>query len=215
MSWSGGKDGAFALAAARADPGVEVAGLHTTVRAGGAGSEVAASYVPLALVRAQAAALSLPLATVELPAPCPDDVYEERTRASWARLRGDGATQVLYGDLFLADIRAFREQALEGTGLAARFPLWGRPTASLAREMLAAGVRAVVVCVDPARVPPACVGRAWDAELLAELPDGVDPCGENGEFHTLVTDGPGFARPVPATVTGTAERDGFVTAVLA
>ncbi|GAA4889841.1 ATP-binding protein [Actinomycetospora straminea] len=211
MSWSGGKDGAFALAAARADPGVEVAGLHTTVRPGG---EVAASYVPLGLVRAQAAALGLPLETVELPVPCPDDVYTERTRTSWARLRAGGATQVLYGDLFLADIRAFRERALEGTGLSARFPLWDRPTAPLAREMLAAGVRAVVVCVDPARVPPALAGRAWDTQLLAELPAGVDPCGENGEFHTLVTDGPGFARPVPAAVRGTAERDGFVTALL-
>ncbi|MEJ2865620.1 ATP-binding protein [Actinomycetospora flava] len=207
MSWSGGKDSAFALAAARGT--TTVAGLHTTVRADG---EVAASYLPLALVRAQAAALGLPLETVELPSPCPNDVYEQRTRASWARLRSSGADEVIYGDLFLADIRAYREQALAGTGLTARFPLWERPTGELARSMLAGGVRAVVVCADPARVPAAIVGRAWDADLLRALPGDVDPCGENGEFHTLVTDGPGFAHPVAATVTGTAARDGFVVA---
>ncbi|MFC5138828.1 ATP-binding protein [Actinomycetospora rhizophila] len=210
MSWSGGKDGAFALAVARET--TAVAGLHTTV---GADGLVVASHVPLACVRAQAAALGLPLENVALPAPCPNDVYEQRTRASWARLRGDGATRVLYGDLFLADVRAYREQALAGTGLAAGFPLWGRPTGALARTMIDRGLRAVVVCVDPTRVPAAFAGRAWDADLLAELPDGVDPCGENGEFHTLVTDGPGFAHPVAATVTGTAERDGFVVATLA
>jgi diphthamide synthase (EF-2-diphthine--ammonia ligase) len=206
VSWSGGKDGAFALASSG-----PVAGLHTTVLAGG---EVAASYVPRTLVEAQAAALGLPLEIVELPSPCPNDVYEQRTRASWAELRRRGTTEVVYGDLFLADIRAYREQALTGTGLTARFPLWERPTTELAREMLDRGVRAVIVCVDPARVPAALAGRVWDADLLRELPDGVDPCGENGEFHTLVTDGPGFAHPVPARVTGTVERDGFVTAAL-
>lgn len=201
MSWSGGKDGAFALATA----GETVAGLHTTVDADGL---VTASAVPVALVRAQADALGLPLETLELPAPCPNDVYEERTRASWTRL---GATDVLYGDLFLADVRAYREQALAALGLTARFPLWGRPTGELARDMRAAGLRATVVCVDPQRVPPACVGRPWH-ELLDALPEGVDPCGERGEFHTLVTDGPGFAHPVDATVTGTVARDGFVVA---
>lgn len=211
VSWSGGKDAAFALAVARETPGTVVAGLHTTVLAGG---EVAASFVPCTLVATQAASLGLPLETVELPSPCPNDVYEERTRASWAALRGRGATEVVYGDLFLADIRAYREQALAGTGLAARFPLWQRSTAALAREMLDRGVRAIVVCVDPTRAPAAIAGRAWDADLLRELPEGVDPCGENGEFHTLVTDGPGFAHPVTASVTGTAERDGFVTATL-
>ncbi|GAA4915800.1 uncharacterized protein (TIGR00290 family) [Actinomycetospora succinea] len=203
MSWSGGKDSAYALAVARED--TEVAGLHTTV---GADGLVVASHVPLALVRAQAAALGLPLETVELPSPCPNDVYEERTRASWVRL---GATEILYGDLFLADIRAYREQALAGTGLAARFPLWERATGPLARAMIDGGVRATVVCVDPARVPAAWVGRAWH-DLVDDLPAGVDPCGENGEFHTVVTDGPGFRHPVDAPVTGTAERDGFVVA---
>jgi uncharacterized protein (TIGR00290 family) len=211
VSWSGGKDGAFALATVARTPGVEVAGLHTTVLAGG---EVAASYVPRSLIEAQAAALGLPLETVELPSPCPNDVYEARTGASWARLREGGAEAVVYGDLFLADIRAYREQALVGSGLTAHFPLFGRPTAKLAREMLDAGVRATIVCVDPARVPASFTGRAWDADLLRELPEAVDPCGENGEFPTLVTDGPGFAHPVTARVAGTAERDGMVTAVI-
>jgi uncharacterized protein (TIGR00290 family) len=210
MSWSGGKDGALALATARARPGTTVAGLQTTVVAG----EVSASWVPRAFVEAQAAALGLPLETVELPWPCPNDVYEQRTGAAWSELRRRGATEVVYGDLFLADVRAYRERALAGTGLTASFPLWGRPTAEVAAEVLDRGVRAVVVCVDPARVPATVVGRTWDAELIAELPADVDPCGENGEFHTLVTDGPGFAHPVPVRVTGTAERDGFVTAVL-
>ncbi|MHC1559651.1 Dph6-related ATP pyrophosphatase [Actinomycetospora sp. C-140] len=211
MSWSGGKDGAFALATARRTPGTEVAGLHTTVLTTG---EVAASFVPRRFVEAQAAALGMPLETVELPSPCPNDVYEQRTRASWARLRDAGATAVLYGDLFLADIRAYRERALAGTGLDAHFPLFGRPTGPLAHAVLDHGVRAIVVCADPARVPAEIVGRVWDAALIRELGDGVDPCGENGEFHTLVTDGPGFARPVAARVTGTAEREGLVTAML-
>jgi len=192
VSWSGGKDGALALATARTTPGTTVAGLQTTVVAG----EVSASWVPRAFVEAQAAALGLPLETVELPWPCPNDVYEQRTGAAWAELRRRGATEVVYGDLFLADVRAYRERALAGTGLTASFPLWGRPTADLAAEMLDRGVRAVVVCADPARVPAMIVGRTWDAELIAELPADVDPCGENGEFHTLVTRGPLFRQPV-------------------
>ena len=203
VSWSGGKDGALALAVSR-ERG-PVAGLHTTVLASG---EVAASYVPRAFVEAQAAALGLPLETVELPSPCPNEVYEERTGASWAALRGRGATEVVYGDLFLADIRAFRERALAATGLSARFPLWERPTAELAGEMLDRGVRAVVVCVDPARVPAELAGRSWDADLLRALPEGVDPCGENGEFHTFVHGGPIFSRPIAVVPGEVVQREG-------
>jgi diphthamide synthase (EF-2-diphthine--ammonia ligase) len=172
------------------------------------------SRVPAELLRRQAAALDLPLHLVELPWPCPNDVYEERTGAAWAKLRRDGADEVVFGDLFLADVRAYREQALRGTGLAPRFPLWEQPTDELAGRMLAAGLRAVVVCVDPARVPAELAGRRWDEDLLRDLPDGVDPCGENGEFHTFVTDGPGFARPVEVVVGEVVERDGFVHALL-
>jgi uncharacterized protein (TIGR00290 family) len=212
VSWSCGKDGAFALATVRARGDVEVAGLLTTLDA--SSDEVAMSRVPTELLRRQAAALDLPVHLVELPWPCPNDVYEQRTGEAWAALRRDGADEVVFGDLFLADIRAYRERALADTGLAPRFPLWERPTAELAREMMAAGLRAVVVCVDPAQAPPGIAGRWWDADLLRELPDGVDPCGENGEFHTFVTDGPGFAAPVDVVVGDVVERDGFLYASL-
>jgi uncharacterized protein (TIGR00290 family) len=212
VSWSCGKDGAFALATVRARGDVEVAGLLTTLDA--SSDEVAMSRVPTELLRRQAAALDLPVHLVELPWPCPNDVYEQRTGEAWAALRRDGADEVVFGDLFLADIRAYRERALADTGLAPRFPLWERPTAELAREMMAAGLRAVVVCVDPAQAPPGIAGRWWDADLLRELPDGVDPCGENGEFHTFVTDGPGFAAPVDVVVGDVVERDGFLHATL-
>ncbi|NMO92985.1 ATP-binding protein [Actinomycetospora sp. TBRC 11914] len=211
-SWSCGKDGAFALAETRARGDVDVAGLMTTLDA--SAGEVAMSRVPTELLRRQAAALDLPLHLVELPWPCPNEVYEERTGAAWAQLRRDGADEVVFGDLFLADVRAYRERSLDGTGVAARFPLWERPTGDLAAGMLAAGLRAVVVCVDPAQAPASLAGRPWDADLLRELPDGVDPCGENGEFHTFVTDGPGFARPVDVVVGDVAEHDGFVYAPL-
>lgn len=210
VSWSCGKDGAFALHTVRDD--VEVAGLVTTVEADS--GEVAASRVPDVLLRRQAEALGLPVRVVELPWPCPNDVYEQRTGAAMEQIRASGTEEIVFGDLFLADVRAYREASLEGTGLAARFPLWERPTAALAREMLAAGLRAVVVCVDPDRAPAGIAGRRWDAELLRELPDDVDPCGENGEFHTFVTAGPGFAREIDVVVGGPVERDGFVFAPL-
>ena len=215
VSWSCGKDSALALAEVRA-AGDSVAGLLTsTVDAATFDrAEVAMSRVPVELLHRQAAALGLPVETVDLPWPCPNAVYEQRMGAAWDGLRRRGASSLVYGDLFLADIRAYRERSLHGTGLTPRFPLWERPTAELAREMLDRGMRAVIVCVDPAQAPPEIVGRAWDDDLLRELPTGVDPCGENGEFHTFVTDGPGFAAPVEVTVAGVTQRDGFVYAQL-
>jgi uncharacterized protein (TIGR00290 family) len=207
VSWSCGKDGAFALHTVRAQGDVEVAGLLTTVDAD-AGA-VAMSRVPGELLRRQAAALDLPLRRIELPWPCPNDVYEQRTGDAYAGLRREGVDEVVFGDLFLADIRAYRERSLEGTGLAPRFPLWERPTAALAREMLDSGLRAVIVCVDPRQAPAELAGRWWDEELLRDLPAGVDPCGENGEFHTFVTDGPGFAHPVAVVVGAAVDHDGF------
>ena len=203
VSWSCGKDGALALAEVRSH--LAVSGLLTTVTDG----VVAMSRVPVACLHAQAGALRLPLQTVELPWPCPNETYEARTGRALADLRAAGVDELIYGDLFLADIRAYRERSLEGSGLTARFPLWGRPTAALADEMLAAGIRAVVVCVDPSQTPPEIVGRVWDHELLRDLPPGVDPCGENGEFHTFVTDGPGFAHPLDVTTGKPYDRDGF------
>ena len=215
VSWSCGKDSTMALAEVCAG-GDTVAGLLTSVVGGGGvdAAEVAVSRVPVALLHRQAAALGLPVETVDLPWPCPNAVYEQRMGAAWRRLRERGADALVHGDLYLAEIRAYRERSLDGSGLTPRFPLWGRPTAELAREMLDRGLRAVVVCVDPAQAPPEIVGRAWDEDLLRELPAHVDPCGENGEFHTFVTDGPGFAEPVEVTVAGVAHRDGLVYARL-
>lgn len=165
-----------------------------------------------ALLDAQADSLGLPVHVVELPWPCPNEVYEERMSDAVRAAVGFGVEHVVFGDLFLADIRAYREQQLAGTGLSPLFPLWDRPTDMLAREMLDAGIRAVVTCVDPAQALAEIAGRWYDAALLSELPPGVDPCGENGEFHTFVVDGPGFGRPLDVTVGEIVERDGFVFA---
>lgn len=208
MSWSTGKDSAFALEAVRSDPDLEVVGLLTTVNA--AADRVAMHAVRRTLVEAQAASLGLPLHVVELPHPCPDGVYEERMAAALARAADDGVERVVFGDLHLADVRAYREQALAPTGVEPLFPLWGRPTDELAAAMVAADVGAVLTCVDPAQLPAEFVGRAFDAALLRDLPAGVDPCGERGEFHTFVWRGPGFAADVPVTVGAAVERDGFV-----
>ncbi|MFP5070152.1 ATP-binding protein [Pseudonocardia nantongensis] len=214
VSWSGGKDAATALAAARAS-GVRVTGLLSTVaeRADGTGVEVPVHGVPLAVLAAQADALGVDLHPVVLPRGCPDPVYRERLGTALPGARDAGVTALVHGDVALADVRAFRESVLEGTGVAGLFPLWGADTAALARRIVDGGLRARVAAVDPARVPAALAGRPFDDALLAALPAGTDPCGENGEFHTVVTDGPGFARPVPLAVTGTVTRDGHVQAV--
>ncbi|GAA1391759.1 ATPase [Pseudonocardia kongjuensis] len=214
VSWSGGKDAATALAAARAS-GLRVTGLlSTTARPAGATAEIPVHGVGLPLLEAQAAALGLPLHTVELPSPCPDGEYTARIRTALAAARAAGVSRLVCGDLALADVRAFREAVLAGTGVAGEFPLWGTGTAELARRMIGDGLRAVVVAVDPARLPAGLAGRAFDAAFLGDLPAGTDPCGENGEFHTFVTGGPGFGHDVPVDVAGTVERDGHVQAVL-
>jgi diphthamide synthase (EF-2-diphthine--ammonia ligase) len=147
---------------------------------------------------------------VELPWPCPNDVYEERMSNAVGLARASGVDTMVFGDLFLEDVRRYREQSLDGSGLVPLFPLWQRPTAGVAQELLTLGVRAVITCVDPEQAPREIAGRWYDEELLAGLPPDVDPCGENGEFHTFALDGPGFARPVAVTVGETVERDGFV-----
>jgi uncharacterized protein (TIGR00290 family) len=208
LSWSSGKDSAFALHTARRDETVEFVGLLTTVNRDA--GRVAMHAVRRELVEAQADQLGLPLHVVEIPSPCPNEVYEERMAAALVAAAADGVDCVMFGDLHLADVRAYREQALAGTGVAPAFPLWGRPTAELAREMIDAGVRAVLTCVDPAQLPAEFVGRPYDHDLLADLPDGVDLCGEHGEFHTFVWDGPGFRSPIGVEVGEVVERDGFV-----
>jgi uncharacterized protein (TIGR00290 family) len=210
LSWSSGKDSAMALHRLRAEGDLEITGLLTTVNS--TAQRVAMHAVRLELLRAQAAALGLPLHVVELPWPCANEVYEAAMRDGLVAALADGAEALAFGDLFLEDVRAYRERSLEGTGLTPRFPLWGQPTDELARAILAVGIRAVVTCVDPAQAPATIAGRWYDETYLEELPDGVDPCGERGEFHTFVVDGPGFAAPLAVELGQVVERDGFVFA---
>jgi uncharacterized protein (TIGR00290 family) len=208
LSWSSGKDSAWTLHVLRRQ-GVEVVALLSTFN--GEADRVAMHAVRRELVEAQAAAAGLPLWRVDLPSPCSNAVYEEKMAAVIERARGARVTHVAFGDLFLEDVRAYRERQMAGTGIEPLFPLWGRPegTAALAREMLDGGLRAVLTCVDPQQLAGAFVGRSYDAALLAELPPGVDPCGERGEFHTFCWAGPMFAAPIPVRVGETVTRDGF------
>lgn len=212
LSWSSGKDAAYALHRLRTGGEVEVVGLLTTVNQ--AFDRVAMHGVREALLEAQAEAVGLPLWKVPLPWPCSNEAYEAAMAGACARAAAEGISEVAFGDLFLEDVRAYREARLAGTGLAPAFPLWGADTAELAREMVASGLKATLACVDSRVLDPGLAGRAFDAGLLAELPPGVDPCGERGEFHTFVWDGPMFARPVPVAAGEVVARDGFVFADL-
>jgi len=211
LAWSSGKDGAFGLHALRLQ-GVEVVGLLTTVNE--AFDRVSMHAVRLSLVRAQAEAVGLPLVEVPLPWPCPNDAYEAAMAGAMSVARDRGITAVAFGDLFLEDVRRYREERLAGTGVRPLFPLWGRPTPELAREMISLGQKAVLTCVDPRALPRAFAGRDFDDALLRDLPSTVDPCGENGEFHSFAWDGPAFRHPVPVRVDGVVERAGFVFADL-
>jgi uncharacterized protein (TIGR00290 family) len=210
LSWSGGKDSALALHALRADPAARVEALLTTVT--DAYDRVSMHGVRRALLERQAAAVGVPLETVRIPPGCSNADYEAAFGAALAGWAGRGGEAVAFGDLFLADVRAYRGRlvAERAASLAARFPLWGADTAALARRFVADGFRAVLVCVDPRQVDASFCGREYDARLLAELPPGADPCGENGEFHTFVYDGPVFDRPVPVARGEVVARDGFV-----
>jgi uncharacterized protein (TIGR00290 family) len=194
LSWSGGKDSALALHALRQTPGVEVAGLLTTVTE--EYDRISMHGVRRVLLERQAEELGLPLSIVSIPPDCTNEIYEERMGAALAPHRERGIRRVAFGDLFLEDIRAYRENKLAGAGMAALFPVWGRDTADLAREFIAQAFAAILVCVDTEALDPVFAGRAFDAALLRDLPTGVDPCGENGEFHTFVHAGPIFRQPI-------------------
>jgi uncharacterized protein (TIGR00290 family) len=211
LAWSSGKDSAFTLHVLR-EQGVAVTGLLTTIN--DAFDRVAMHAVRLELLRAQADAVGLPLVEVRIPWPCPNEAYEAAMAEALAAARERGTTAVAFGDLFLEDVRRYREERMSGTGLVPLFPLWGRPTRALAEEMIALGQQAVLTCVDPRALPRAFAGRAFDAALLRELPAEVDPCGERGEFHSFAWDGPAFRRPVPVRVGEIVDRDGFVFADL-
>jgi uncharacterized protein (TIGR00290 family) len=212
MAWSSGKDSAWALHTLRRSPDVDVVGLLTTVNA--QHERVAMHAVRRTLLEAQAAAVGLPLTVVEIPWPCSNEEYVEAMGRAMTAARANDIAAVAFGDLYLEDVRRYREQQLKGTGITPLFPLWLRPTAALAREMIASGLRATLTCVDPRAVPAALAGRSFDAALLAELPATADPCGENGEFHTFAWDGPMFAHRVPVRFGETVTRDGFVFADL-
>src|SRR2546427_319101 len=190
LSWSSGKDSAWALHLLRGRDEYEIVGLLTTFNE--VADRVAMHAVRRELVEAQAAAAGLPLWTVGLPWPCPNGVYEERMAALLQWAAGEGITHLAFGDLFLEDIRAYRIRQLAGSGIEPLFPIWTSPeqTPNLAAAMLAAGLRATLTCVDPRRLDPSFAGRTFDNALLTELPAGVDPCGENGEFHTFCHAGP-------------------------
>jgi uncharacterized protein (TIGR00290 family) len=193
LSWSGGKDCALALHELRRG-GYEVAALLTTVTEGS--GRVGMHAVRRELLLRQIDSLGLPLREIPMPPFPPNEVYEARMRQALDECLTDGITEVAFGDLFLEDIRSYRERSLARVGMRGVYPLWGRETAALARELLDLGLRAVLVCVDLRKLDRSFVGREIDARFLAELPSGVDPCGENGEFHTFVFEGPGFREPV-------------------
>ena len=213
VSWSTGKDAAWMLHRLRQTEGLDVVGLMTTLQADT--DRVGMHDVPRSLLEAQAEATGLPLIAVPIPWPCPNTVYEAKTGAALADTRERlGVTHVAFGDLFLEDIRRYRETQMEGLGLTPLFPLWGEPTEALARQMIGGGLRARVVCVDTRRLPATFAGAEFDAAFLAALPPGVDPCGEGGEFHTFTWDGPIFTHPIRVSVGITQERDGFAYADL-
>lgn len=207
MCWSGGKDSALALQAALQDPRLRVAALLTTVTE--TYERISMHGVRRALLCAQAEAIGLPLEEVRIPIQASNAVYEEAMRATLTRYRSRGVRRVIFGDLFLQDIRTYRETRLAQLEMAGLFPLWARETSQLAREFIASGFRAVLVCIDPAQIDPAFCGREFDERLLAALPPTADPCGENGEFHTFVYDGPIFRRPVRMARGEIVKRDGF------
>lgn len=208
LSWSSGKDSAWTLHVLnRTHPGA-VAALLTTVNE--AVDRVAMHAVRRAVLEAQAAAAGMPLRVVPIPHPCPNEVYEARMREAVAAAVADGVTHAAFGDLFLEDVRRYREERLAGSGLAPLFPIWGIPTRDLAAQMLDGGLRARLACVDTRVLDASFVGREWDRALLEELPPGVDWCGEQGEFHTCVYAGPMFSRPLALDCGDRVSRDPFV-----
>lgn len=210
LSWSSGKDSAWALHVARSQGEVEIVGLLTTVTS--SFGRVSMHGVREEILARQARSVGLPLTTVSIPSPCSNEVYAAAMHAAMTAARAQGIECVVFGDLFLADIRAYREANLASVGMRAVFPLWGRDTGALAKEMIAGGLRAILTCVDPRRVSRELAGRWFDAALIDALPEGVDPCGEHGEFHTCVVAGPMLGEAIAVERGEVVEREGFVFA---
>lgn len=207
IAWSSGKDSAWALYEARRAGDYDIVGAITTVT--DAFKRVSMHGVREDLLMAQLAAAGLEPIVVRIPYPCPNEVYEREMAAAMNAAKARGVTHVIFGDLFLEDIRAYREAKLKDVGLTPVFPLWLRPTDALARDMIAGGVEAHLATVDLKKLPLSFAGRRFDSALLSELPASADPCGENGEFHSFVSAGPMLARKIPVRVGATVERDGF------
>jgi len=210
LSWSSGKDSAWARHDVQLKGAVEVVGLLTTVSSDYA--RVSAHGVREAVLEAQAEAVGLPLRRVLIPSPCSDELYEERISEALREAKSAGVSEMLFGDVFLEDVRAYRERQLGGSGITPRFPLWGAPARRLAEQMIAAGLIAYVACVDMSVLPAELCGRRFDNALLDALPPGVDPCGERGEFHTIAAGGPMFRKPLRLLPGAVVQRDGFAFA---
>jgi uncharacterized protein (TIGR00290 family) len=208
LAWSSGKDSAYALWTLQNDPDVEVVGLLTTLNS--SVDRVSMHAVRRTVLEAQAAAARLPLLAVPLPDPCSDEEYRAAMAEALGEARSLGARAIAFGDLFLTEVRAYREAQLADSGFVPFFPLWGRPTATLGDEMIATGIEAIITCVDTDQLDPVFLGRRFDRTLLQELPTGVDRCAENGEFHTVAVAGPMFAEPLDVEVGEVADRGRFV-----
>ena len=208
MSWSSGKDSAWTLYVLQQRPDIELFGLATTINS--EHDRVAMHAVRTELLKRQAAAAGLPLYEIPLPNPCSNEIYEQAMARFIDLIKTRGVTHMAFGDLFLADIRQYREEQLAGTGITPLFPLWGEPTDALAQKMAANGLKARITCVDPRQLAHEFCGRRFDQDFLHSLPAEVDPCGENGEFHSFAYDGPMFQRPIMLQPGDTVERDGFV-----
>ena len=212
LSWSSGKDSAWTLHVLRRSADVEVVGLLTTVNEDA--DRVAMHAVRRSLLEDQAAATGLPVTVLNLPWPCSNEIYESIMAAACKKAVENRIDAVAFGDLFLRDIRQYREKQIQGTGLEPLFPLWEIPTDKLARNMMRSGLRARLTCVDLKKLPAKFAGREWDAALLRDLPQGTDPCGENGEFHTFCYAGPMFSRAISVHAGEVVNRDGFAFADL-
>jgi uncharacterized protein (TIGR00290 family) len=210
LSWSSGKDSAWVLHLLRRDPAIQIIGLLTTLNT--EFQRVAMHGTRRSVLEAQAGAAQLPLWIVPLPWPCSNEIYEQRMAEVCDRAIREHVDAIAFGDLFLRDVRAYREKQLAPTGIEPLFPLWDVPTGQLAREMIAGGLRAKLACVDAKQLPANFAGREFDEALLRDLPASADPCGERGEFHTCVYDGPMFRDAIPLDAAEVVDRDGFVYA---
>lgn len=208
LSWSSGKDSAWSLKLLKQDPDLELCGLFTIISSPYERASMHSTRIDLLKLQAERA--GLPIEFIEIPSPCSNETYEDIMASFIASTLKQGITHMAFGDLYLEDVRTYRMEKLKGTGITPLFPLWQKPTGKLSEEMLKSGVTAYISSLDPKRIDKSFAGRQWTKELIAELPEGTDPCGENGEFHTIVTNGPFFTKGIDVTVGETVEREGFV-----